>query len=143
MFSRNKFGVKPTHFRLGLSATTALSLVLAPPVLAAPTDGQVVARTGTISQAGNSTTINQNSQNLAINWQDFSIAASEAVRFNQPNSTSVVLNRVIGQSNSQIFGAMSANGQVFILNPNGVLFGACAQVNVGGLVASRCLSCQL
>mgnify|MGYP006140547081 CR=1 FL=1 len=128
--SRSKIMVTAT------AAAAALSLGLAPPALAAPTDGQVVAGAASISQAGNTTTINQSSQNLAINWQDFSIAANEAVRFNQPNSASIVLNRVIGQSNSQIFGAMSANGQVFILNPNGVLFGASSQVNVGGLVAS-------
>jgi filamentous hemagglutinin family protein len=128
--SRSKIMVTAT------AAAAALSLGLAPPALAAPTDGQVVAGAASISQAGNTTTINQSSQNLAINWQDFSIAANEAVRFNQPNSASIVLNRVIGQSNSQIFGAMSANGQVFILNPNGVLFGAGSQVNVGGLVAS-------
>ncbi|MFT6394307.1 MAG: filamentous hemagglutinin family protein [Methylophilaceae bacterium] len=128
--SRSKIMVTAT------AAAAALSLGLAPLALAAPTDGQVVAGAASISQAGNTTTINQSSQNLAINWQDFSIAANEAVRFNQPNSASIVLNRVIGQSNSQIFGAMSANGQVFILNPNGVLFGAGSQVNVGGLVAS-------
>ncbi|MFT7228952.1 MAG: filamentous hemagglutinin family protein [Methylophilaceae bacterium] len=128
--SRSKVMVAAT------AAAAALSLALAPPALAAPIGGQVVAGQASISQAGNATTINQSTQNLAINWQDFSIAANEAVRFNQPNSSSIVLNRVIGQSNSQIFGAMSANGQVFILNPNGVLFGASSQVNVGGLVAS-------
>jgi filamentous hemagglutinin family protein len=130
--SRSKIMVTAT----AAATAAALSLGLAPPALAAPTDGQVVAGAASVSQAGSTTTINQSSQNLAINWQDFSIAANEAVRFNQPNSSSIVLNRVIGQSNSQIFGAMSANGQVFILNPNGVLFGAGSQVNVGGLVAS-------
>jgi filamentous hemagglutinin family protein len=132
-------GKSASRSKIMVSATAvaaALSLGLSPPALAAPTDGQVVAGAGSISQAGNTTTINQNSQNLAINWQDFSIAANETVHFNQPNSSSMVLNRVIGQNSSQIFGAMSANGQVFILNPNGVLFGAGSQVNVGGLVAS-------
>ena len=126
--SRSKIMVTAT----AAATAAALSLGLAPPALAAPTDGQVVAGAASVSQAGSTTTINQSSQNLAINWQDFSIAANEAVRFNQPNSTSIVLNRVIGQSNSQIFGAMITNGQVFILNPNDILFGAGTEGNVGG-----------
>jgi filamentous hemagglutinin family protein len=111
-------------------------LFLTPFAQAGPNGGQVSAGAGTIAQAGTTTTINQSSQNLAINWQGFSIAANEAVRFNQPNASAVALNRVIGQNPSQILGALSANGQVFVVNPNGVLFGATAQVNVGGLVAS-------
>ncbi|MFY9260450.1 MAG: GLUG motif-containing protein [Gallionella sp.] len=107
-----------------------------PLATAAPTDGQVSAGEGTISQAGTNTTINQTSQNLAINWQNFNIAANEAVRFIQPNAMSVALNRVVGQDPSQILGSLSANGQVFVINPNGVLFGSGAQVNVGGLVAT-------
>ena len=118
------------------AATAALALAFSLQARAGPTDGQMVAGSGAISQAGNTTTVHQSSQNLAINWTDFSVAAHEAVRFNQPNATSIVLNRVLGQSISQIHGAISANGQVFILNPNGILFGAGAQVNVGGLVAS-------
>ncbi len=110
--------------------------LLMPLAQAEPTGGQVSAGTGTIAQAGATTTITQNTQNLAINWQSFSIGSSEAVRFNQPNSASIALNRVLGQDPSSILGSLSANGQVFVLNPNGVLFGAGSQVNVGGLVAS-------
>lgn len=58
------------------------------------------------------------------------------MRFNQPNATAIALNRVLGQDPSQILGNLSANGQVFILNPNGVLFDTGSQANVGGLVAS-------
>ena len=58
------------------------------------------------------------------------------VRFAQPGASSIVLNRVVGQDPSQIFGSLSSNGQVFLLNPNGILFGAGAQVSVGGRVAS-------
>ncbi|HEU0233509.1 MAG TPA: autotransporter-associated beta strand repeat-containing protein [Gallionella sp.] len=102
----------------------------------APSGGQITAGAGSIAQTGVTTTITQQGQHLAIDWQSFGIAANEAVRFNQPNAASVALNRVLGQDPSQIFGSLSANGQVFILNPNGVLFGSTAQVNVGGLVAS-------
>ena len=121
-----------------IAAALALtgSGLLVPLALAAPTGGQISAGEGSIAQTGANTTITQSSQNLAINWQGFSIAADEAVRFNQPNATAIALNRVLGQDPSQILGSLSANGQVFILNPNGVLFGTGSQVNVGGLVAS-------
>jgi len=111
-------------------------LFLLPFAQAGPAGGQVSAGSGSIAQVGTTTTINQGSQNLAINWQSFSIAPNEAVRFNQPNASAIALNRVTSQSPSQIMGSLSANGQVFVLNPNGVLFGAGAQVSVGGLVAS-------
>ncbi|MFC7288295.1 filamentous hemagglutinin N-terminal domain-containing protein [Herminiimonas glaciei] len=103
---------------------------------AAPVGGEVSAGSGTISQSGNTTTIQQNSDRLALNWNSFNIGANESVRFNQPGAHAIALNRVLGQDPSKILGNLSANGQVFILNPNGVLFGNGAQVNVGGLVAT-------
>jgi len=96
----------------------------------------VSAGTAGISTVGNTTTINQASQRLAIDWTSLSTTANEALRFNQPNAASIALNRITGSSPSELLGSLTANGQVFILNPNGVLFGAGSQVNVGGLVAS-------
>ncbi|MCQ4438565.1 filamentous hemagglutinin N-terminal domain-containing protein, partial [Clostridioides difficile] len=66
------------------------------------------------------------------NWQDFSVANGERLSFNQPNSQSLALNRVIGNNGSRIDGQISAHGRVFLVNPNGVLFGAGAQGTVGG-----------
>ena len=106
------------------------------PSLAAPTGGTVIAGQGTISQAGNTTTVQQQTQNLSVNWLSFSIGSSETVQFVQPSSTAIALNRVVGNDPSQIYGHLQANGQVFLINTNGVLFGSTAQVNVGGLVAS-------
>jgi len=103
---------------------------------ALPVGGVVTQGGASISGGAGSTTITQSSQNVAINWQGFSIGAGEAVRFVQPNSSSVALNRVLGPDPSSILGSMSANGKVFLLNPNGILFGSGSQVNVGGLVAS-------
>ena len=116
----------------------ALSLMLAfgSNVYAAPAGGTVSAGSASITGGAGTTTINQASQNLAINWQSFSIGQSEAVRFVQPDSNSVALNRVLGSDPSNILGSLSANGKVFLVNPNGILFGKGAQVNVGGLVAS-------
>ncbi|MEY2633006.1 MAG: hypothetical protein RIR00_1660, partial [Pseudomonadota bacterium] len=116
--------------------TLAISALLAGPALAGPTGGSVTAGQGTINQSGSQTTINQSSQNLSLNWQSFSIGNGELVRFVQPNASAVALNRVTGNSVSEIYGVLQANGQVFLINPNGVLFGQGAQVDVGGLVAS-------
>ena len=101
-----------------------------------PTDGVVVSGNATVTGTGPTMTINQTSQNTAINWESFNIAQDHTVQFVQPNNRSVALNRVIGQDPSVILGNLTANGQVFLINPNGVLFGQSAQVNVAGLVAS-------
>jgi filamentous hemagglutinin family protein len=103
---------------------------------AAPSGGVVTSGNAVISQNGNTTDINQSSQNAAINWQDFSIGAKETVNFNQPNVDSVTLNRIVGTETSVINGALNANGQVFILNSNGILFGKNASVNTSGLAAT-------
>ena len=113
------------------------ALMLLPrPALAGPTGGTVVAGSAAIQQSGTTTNINQSSNSAIINWQGFSIGARETVNFNQPSASSATLNRVIGNETSVIDGALNANGQVFIVNSAGVLFGKGSQVNVGGLVAS-------
>jgi filamentous hemagglutinin family protein len=103
---------------------------------ALPAGGQVSAGQGSIAQSGRAMTVTQQSQSLAINWRAFGIGANESVGFAQPNASAIALNRVLGADPTQIYGQLSANGQVWILNPNGVLFGGGAQVNVGGLVAA-------
>ncbi len=111
-------------------------MVLQRAALAGPTGGAVVEGSASISSAGNTTNINQSTNQAIINWQGFSISAQETVNFNQPSSSSVTLNRVVGNQQSVIAGALNANGQVFIINPGGVLFTKGSEVNVGGLVAS-------
>ena len=122
-------------FRAALGLFGAIALMGAP-VYAGPAGGVVTAGGGAIAQSGSATTINQSSQRLAIDWNTFSTAANESIVFVQPNAQAIALNRIIGSSPSELLGSLAANGQVFILNPNGVLFGAGAKVNVGGLVAS-------
>ncbi len=80
--------------------------------------------------------IDQQSHKLITNWNEFSVRADERVSFHQPGQDAVALNRVIGRNGSDIQGRIDANGKVFLVNPNGVVFGKSAQVNVGGLVAS-------
>ena len=113
----------------------ALSLTSAV-ALAGPDGGQVVAGTGSIAQAGSTTTITQSSPNLSLNWQHFNLAPQETVNFLQPSASALAINRIFDTNGSQILGHLNANGQVWLINPNGILFGQGAQVNVGGLVAS-------
>ncbi|AFL68760.1 filamentous hemagglutinin N-terminal domain-containing protein [Sulfurospirillum barnesii] len=103
---------------------------------AAPSGGVVTSGSASIAQSGAVTTINQSSQKASINWQNFSIGATETVNFNQPNVSAITLNRVIGNEKSIIDGALNANGQVWILNSNGVLFNSSAKVNTAGLLAT-------
>ncbi|MCT7497973.1 two-partner secretion domain-containing protein, partial [Aliarcobacter cryaerophilus] len=113
-----------------------ISLVVSSNLYGAPSGGTVVSGTATISQNANTTNINQSSNKAVINWQDFSIKSNETVNFNQPNVNSITLNRVIGNEKSIIDGALNANGQVWLINSNGVLFGKNAKVNTAGIVAS-------
>ncbi|GCL62751.1 MBG domain-containing protein [Pseudaquabacterium pictum] len=101
-----------------------------------PSGGQVSAGSGSIHQQGQQLTVRQTSQRMVADWRSFDIGAGHTVQFQQPSASAVVLNRVLGNDPSVIQGALRANGQVFLLNPNGVLFTPTAQVQVGGLLAS-------
>jgi filamentous hemagglutinin family protein len=103
--------------------------------LAAPQGGQVVGGQGGIQQNGTATVIQQNTQSMAINWQSFNVSNNESVQFIQPSSSAAALNRILDQNPSQIHGSITANGKVFLLNANGIIFGKDATVNVGSLVA--------
>jgi len=96
----------------------------------------VVSGTGTITQSGNTTDIRQSSADVSIDWQSFNIGSQATVDFLQPSASAVAVNRILGNNGSQILGHLDANGQVYLINPNGIIFGHGAQVNVGGMVAS-------
>ncbi len=105
--------------------------------LANPEGGQVVAGKVTIQQENaHKIGIRQTSDKAIIDWQKFNIGANEHVQYYQPSAKAVALNRVVGQDPSAILGRLTANGQVFLVNPNGVYFGKNAQIDVAGLVAS-------
>ncbi len=104
--------------------------------MAQPVGGAVVAGQAQITSAGATTLINQATSKAIINWQDFSVAKGGTVQFNQPSSAAITLNRVTGGNVSAIDGAIRATGQVWLLNPNGLLIGNGAQINVGGLLAT-------
>ncbi len=111
-------------------------VVIVNPAFAGPTGGNIVGGNGKISQSDLNTTINQNTQNLAIDWNSFNVNVNERVEFIQPNASSLALNRITGNSGSDIHGRIDANGQVLLVNPNGVFFSPTATVNVGGIIAS-------
>ncbi|WP_301101408.1 YDG domain-containing protein [Propionivibrio sp.] len=125
-------GVTPTVKRL----LAALLIACARPGFALPVDGVIVGGSGAISQTPDTLIVNQSTANLAINWQRFNIGASETVNFVQPGRSAIALNRVLGSDATAIYGKLNANGQVFLVNSNGILFARGAQVNVGGLAAS-------
>lgn len=83
----------------------------------------------------NSLTVNQASQAAILNWQSFDIGKNATVQFNQP-ANGAALNRIWDANPSQIYGALKATGQIYLINQNGILFGQGAQVDVGGLAAS-------
>jgi len=103
---------------------------------ALPAGGTIVGGAGEIERQGETLTVTQATSRLAADWQSFSVGAGHRVEFVQPSASAVALNRVLGPDASVIQGALNANGQVFLVNPNGVLFSPGAEVNVGGLVAS-------
>lgn len=103
---------------------------------ALPSGAVVTAGQAHVGQQGAAMTVTQASGKAAIEWNSFSIGKDARVNFVQPNAAAVTLNRVRGNEGSVIDGALHANGQVFILNPNGVLFGKGARVDTAGLVAS-------
>jgi len=115
----------------GLLALGGLS-----PAMALPQGNVTVSGSADYNVTGNNMVIQQHSDKLVTNWNEFSIGADQSVTFNQPGRDAIALNRVTGFKGSSIQGALNANGQVFLINPNGVLIGQGAQVNVGGLVAS-------
>jgi filamentous hemagglutinin family protein len=128
---------RPLALAMALVHTTALAASIVPPAPnTLPTGGQADPRQATITTSGNTMNVNQTSQNANIFWQTFSIGSGATVIFNQPNASAVAINRVQTSDPSYIFGKLTANGQVFFLNPAGILFGPTASVNVGGMVAT-------
>ena len=120
---------------LALSLALIGSPAFALDLNALPTAGRVTAGCATISQTANALTVQQTCARAALDWQSFNIGSSASVTFKQPDSSSVALNRISGNA-SEIYGKLTSNGQVFFTNPEGILFGRGAQVNVGGLLAT-------
>jgi filamentous hemagglutinin family protein len=107
-----------------------------PAVNAQPQGGKIVAGTATIGQTATLTQINQASQRAAIDWNSFDVGSKQQVQFQQPSASAITLNRVTGADPSQIAGKITANGQIALVNPAGVLFTKDAQVQAQSVVVS-------
>jgi len=77
-----------------------------------------------------------NSPGAIVNWQQFSIQTNQVTRFIQQNAASAILNRVVGQNPSALLGQLLSNGRVFLINPNGIVFGPNSVIDTAGLIAS-------
>ncbi len=119
------------------TAVVTLSLLTGYCAFALPIEGVVAAGQATISTPSTTAMrIEQKSNSAIINWSSFGIDRGEVVNIAQPDTRAILLNRVTGNDTSEIFGTLIANGRIFLVNPNGILFAPGASVNVGGLVAS-------
>ncbi len=127
----------PRFRNLVLTTSALLALGLAP-AAAGPEGGTVVGGAAAIQgQGGAAVIVNQSTPSAIINWNTFNIRAGESVRFNQPSSSSVALNRVTGGLGpSQIMGTLTANGRIFLVNRDGILFGPGAVINTAGFLAT-------
>ena len=135
--SQRKSGKSSIAQTLLLAAIlTSTNTFAEPAVNALPTNGQVVSGQSSFNQTGNTLNINQSTPKAIINWGSYNIGANATVNYTQPSTSAISLNRVTGLDPSAIFGKLNANGQVWLINSNGVLFGQGAQVNVSGLLAS-------
>ena len=121
-----------------LLATTPLLAFGLTQATAGPEGASVVGGAATIQgQGGPAVIVNQSSSSAIINWNTFNVRANESIRFNQPSASSVALNRVTGGLGpSEIMGTLTANGRVFVINRDGILFGPGSVVNTAGFLAT-------
>ena len=132
------FRLTPIARSVQLALLPGLLTGLSPATLhAAPAGGAVQAGQAYIAQNASKsvTAIHQGSHRVAIDWQSFNVKSHELVQFHQPSATASALNRIFDQRPSEIFGQVKANGQIMLMNPNGVFFKPGARVNVGSLIA--------
>ena len=101
-----------------------------------PQQDRVVVGEASVSTAGHKMTIDQKTSTTQIDWKSFDIGKDKEVEFKQPNANSVAYNRVTGGNASQIQGKLTANGKVYLANPNGVIITKGAEINVAGLLAT-------
>ena len=140
--SRRSKGAMVRSF-LGTGAFLGASLSFVAPVVLAnpaantlPIGGVVAQGRVSMSQMGNTLTIKQASDKAVVNWQSFDIGAEAKVKIEQPSATSSQLERISGNNATQIFGQLESNGQVVLVNPNGVVFGQDGSVSASSFTAS-------
>jgi len=116
--------------------SVVLTVLISFNLCANPTGEVVVGGSATFSRVGSVLNVNQTTDRAVINWAGFSIALGETTNFNQPSANAAVLNRVTGVDPSSIFGTLNANGNVYLINENGILVGASGVINTNSFIAS-------
>ncbi len=130
-----QLGCKPAF--VGVWGFLVFLILLPHKVLALPQDGTIKGGSAAISQPNqDKLVIQQSTPKAIIDWRSFSINSNEHVDFQLPSSNGITLNRVTGSERSGIFGKLSSNGNLMLINPNGILFGQGSQIDVNGLVAT-------
>ena len=133
---RTAHRLRPISLLLATLGWLSLPSFAQVPANALPMGGQVSAGQAAIAQSGAALRIDQSTARAVIDWQSFNIGRDASVHFNQPSTSSIALNRVGADGGRSIIdGRLTANGQVWLLNPGGVMFGPTARVDVGGLLA--------
>lgn len=128
--------INTNGFRVAAFSSLILTMGFPLAALSAPQGGEVISGSGSIQTPDAHTTIvHQQSQNISLNWQSLNLSADELLRFEQPNSEAAALNYILDQRPTEILGKIDANGRVFLMNPNGIVFGESARINVGSFVA--------
>ncbi|MDX1669662.1 MAG: filamentous hemagglutinin N-terminal domain-containing protein, partial [Limnobacter sp.] len=107
-----------------------------PVAYAGPQGGSVAAGSASVVQSGSTVDVNQHTDRAVIDWSSFDVDANEAVNFSQPSASSVILNRINDVKPSTIAGRITANGQIILVNPNGMVFSDSAVVDVNSLIAT-------
>ena len=125
-------GPSPSNLFRGF--VTITSCVIASAALSNPFNPTVINGAATFNQVGNVLTVT-NSNGAIINWDKFSIKAGETTHFAQTAASSTVLNRVLNDPTA-IYGILSSNGRVWLVNPAGILVGPGSRVDTAGFVAS-------
>ena len=131
-FTRVQIRSNRLVFSTSLSLASALVLVSAHAQSILPTNGVVASGAASIRQSGADLSIVQTSPRAIVNWGSFSIGQTNGVTFDQPSASSAILNRVTGSARSTIAGQLQANGQVYLVNPNGIAITPTGAVQVGG-----------
>lgn len=127
---------QPLLTTTALISLSFLAICVSNPAHANPEGGKVVGGSATISENGKKLDIHQHSDRAVIDWQNFNIEVDEHTEFHQPSSSATALNRVNSADPSRIAGKLSANGNIILVNPNGVFFEGSSRIDVNGIVAT-------
>ncbi|MAY42947.1 MAG: hypothetical protein CMI05_11630, partial [Oceanospirillaceae bacterium] len=125
-----------TFIKSAMMAGISSSILIPTKVMSAPQGGVISKGNGSIKVDNKTTVVKQSTSSMVVDWQSFNVAKDELVQFEHPSAKAATLNRIHDQNPSQILGSIKGKGSVYLINPNGMVFGEHSTVNVGSLVAT-------